>query len=138
MCAIRGDPSMAALSVMYIVATAALIALCQRLPRPRQGPSISNKATDGDAWISRARWKDATNAAVHFDAVTKRFGDVVALNGVSLAIGRGRIHDLARAVRCGKTTLLKLAAGFLGPDGGRCDPRKMRQWTCRPTSAGSA
>src|SRR5712671_3511075 len=58
------------------------------------------------------------NAAVHFDAVTKRFGDVVALNGVSLAIGRGEFMTLLGPSGCGKTTLLKLAAGFLGPDGG--------------------
>jgi spermidine/putrescine ABC transporter ATP-binding subunit len=58
------------------------------------------------------------NAAVHFDAVTKRFGDVVALNKVSLAIGRGEFMTLLGPSGCGKTTLLKLAAGFLGPDGG--------------------
>jgi putative spermidine/putrescine transport system ATP-binding protein len=58
------------------------------------------------------------NAAVHFDAVTKRFGDVVALDGVSLAIGRGEFMTLLGPSGCGKTTLLKLAAGFLGPDGG--------------------
>jgi putative spermidine/putrescine transport system ATP-binding protein len=58
------------------------------------------------------------NAAVRFDAVTKRFGDVVALNGVSLAIGRGEFMTLLGPSGCGKTTLLKLAAGFLGPDGG--------------------
>jgi spermidine/putrescine ABC transporter ATP-binding subunit len=58
------------------------------------------------------------NAAVHFDAVTKRFGDVVALNEVSLAIGRGEFMTLLGPSGCGKTTLLKLAAGFLGPDGG--------------------
>ena len=58
------------------------------------------------------------NTAVHFDAVTKRFGDVVALNEVSLAIGRGEFMTLLGPSGCGKTTLLKLAAGFLGPDGG--------------------
>jgi putative spermidine/putrescine transport system ATP-binding protein len=58
------------------------------------------------------------NAAVQFDAVTKRFGDVVALNEVSLGIGRGEFMTLLGPSGCGKTTLLKLAAGFLGPDGG--------------------
>lgn len=61
---------------------------------------------------------DENAAAVTFDAVTKRFGDVVALNNVSLSVGRGEFMTLLGPSGCGKTTLLKLAAGFLGPDGG--------------------
>jgi putative spermidine/putrescine transport system ATP-binding protein len=69
---------------------------------------------------------DMDGAAVRFDAVTKRFGEVVALDRVSLAIGRGEFMTLLGPSGCGKTTLLKLAAGFLGPDvgsiaiGGEC------------------
>jgi putative spermidine/putrescine transport system ATP-binding protein len=59
-----------------------------------------------------------SEAAVRFDAVTKRFGDVVALNDVSLDIGRGEFMTLLGPSGCGKTTLLRLAAGFLGPDAG--------------------
>ena len=59
-----------------------------------------------------------SEAAVQFDAVTKRFGDVVALNDVSLDIGRGEFMTLLGPSGCGKTTLLRLAAGFLGPDAG--------------------
>jgi spermidine/putrescine ABC transporter ATP-binding subunit len=57
-------------------------------------------------------------AAVRFNAVTKRFGDVLALNDVSLDIGRGEFMTLLGPSGCGKTTLLRLAAGFLGPDAG--------------------
>ena len=61
---------------------------------------------------------ERNDVAVRFDAVTKRFDDVTALNTVSLDIARGEFLTLLGPSGCGKTTLLKLAAGFLGPDGG--------------------
>jgi len=60
---------------------------------------------------------DRTPAArVH--GISKRFGDVVALDDVSLEIGRGTIHGLAGPNGAGKTTLLGLLLGLSAPDSG--------------------
>jgi iron(III) transport system ATP-binding protein len=49
---------------------------------------------------------------------TKRFGDVVAVDGASLDVARGEVVALLGPSGCGKTTLLRLIAGFERPDEG--------------------
>jgi len=51
--------------------------------------------------------------------VTRRFGDFVAVDGVSLAIEAGEFFTLLGPSGCGKTTLLRMIAGFDLPDAGR-------------------
>ena len=50
--------------------------------------------------------------------VSKRFGDATALDTVSATIAAGRITGLVGADGAGKTTLVRLLAGLLVPDGG--------------------
>ena len=51
-------------------------------------------------------------------ALTKRFGGVVAVNAVDLAIGEGRVFGLIGPNGAGKTTLINLISGHFRPDGG--------------------
>jgi putrescine transport system ATP-binding protein len=56
---------------------------------------------------------------VRFDQVTKRFGAVAAVEGLSLDIFEGEFFALLGPSGCGKTTLLRMLAGFETPDDGR-------------------
>ena len=57
-------------------------------------------------------------AAVEARRVSKRFGEVLALDEVSLDIGEGDFFALLGPSGCGKTTLLRIMGGFENPSGG--------------------
>ncbi|MDQ3525485.1 MAG: ATP-binding cassette domain-containing protein [Chloroflexota bacterium] len=52
------------------------------------------------------------------EQVTKRFGDVIALNSVSVEAGAGEIVAILGENGAGKSTLLSCIAGFAAPDAG--------------------
>jgi spermidine/putrescine ABC transporter ATP-binding subunit len=60
----------------------------------------------------------AEPTAVTLDRVTKRFGELTAIDQISLAVHRGELMTLLGPSGCGKTTLLNLVAGFLLPESG--------------------
>jgi ribose transport system ATP-binding protein len=52
------------------------------------------------------------------EGLTKRFGGVLALDGIDLTVGRGEIHSIVGENGAGKSTLLKIVSGILKADGG--------------------
>jgi ABC-type Fe3+/spermidine/putrescine transport system ATPase subunit len=56
--------------------------------------------------------------SIEIRGITKRFGEVTAVDGVSLAIGRGEFFALLGPSGCGKTTLLRMIGGLEAPSAG--------------------
>jgi ABC-2 type transport system ATP-binding protein len=52
------------------------------------------------------------------DSIVRRFGDVTALDGVSLSVARGTIYGLLGPNGAGKTTLIRVLTTLLKPDSG--------------------
>jgi iron(III) transport system ATP-binding protein len=71
------------------------------------------------SWGRRGTAGAAIPMALGFEGVTQRFGEVTALKDVSLSIEPGKIVALLGQSGCGKTTLLRLAAGVERPSAGR-------------------
>jgi ABC-2 type transport system ATP-binding protein len=60
-----------------------------------------------------------TEAAVLADGLTKRFGDLVAVDHLSLTVVPGEAFALVGPDGAGKTTTMRLLCGIMDPDGGR-------------------
>jgi len=77
-------------------------------PRPAQPAAAGDEVTP-------------TRASVHVTGVRKRYGDVVALDGIELTVRAGEFFTLLGPSGSGKTTLLRLIAGFERPDTGKIE-----------------
>jgi ABC-type sugar transport system ATPase subunit len=56
---------------------------------------------------------------IEFVDISKRFGGVQALDGVTFAVDRGQIHALVGENGAGKSTLIRICGGVYGADTGR-------------------
>jgi len=61
---------------------------------------------------------DPTTPAISIRGVTKRFGDVVAVDDLTIDIREGEFITLLGPSGCGKTTTMRMVAGFEEPDAG--------------------
>jgi len=62
---------------------------------------------------------EVVGAIVRTDQLSKRYGDLLAVNNVSLAIPRGSIYGLIGPNGAGKTTLMTMVASLLLPSSGQ-------------------
>ena len=76
------------------------------------------------------------DAQIIVDGLVKRFGDFVAVDGVSFDVARGEIMGFLGPNGAGKSTLIRILCGLLRPSGGRAlvagidvakDPDAVRQ-----------
>jgi ABC-type Fe3+/spermidine/putrescine transport system ATPase subunit len=66
----------------------------------------------------KARGGTSSAGALSLNGVTRRFGDFTAVDNVSVEVGPGELLALVGASGSGKTTTLRIAAGYESPDSG--------------------
>jgi ABC-2 type transport system ATP-binding protein len=62
-----------------------------------------------------------TDIAILAEGLTKRFGDVVALDGIDFQVPAGTVFGLLGPNGAGKTTAIRILTTILPPDGGRAE-----------------
>ncbi len=76
-------------------------------------------ATQAKSLASRPWLDPAATPQILIDGVTKSYGNTAAVDNISLSIYKGEMFALVGASGCGKTTLLRMLAGFVDPSAGR-------------------
>ena len=68
--------------------------------------------------VGKRSARPAVSPAIHAVALSKRFGDTVAVKSLSLTVERGEVFGFLGPNGAGKTTVVKLLLGLARPSGG--------------------
>ena len=85
-------------------------------PEARLGPGTASGCRAGASAARRAR---RSRPQLAFETIVQAYGSLRALDGVSLTVEPGELVCLLGHSGCGKTTLLRVAAGVEAPTAGR-------------------
>ena len=117
--AARGAPTPALNALASIMVAITLARLGARLPRVQAARARHGRLG------ARVHWRDLDEhergiaaGRIEIVSLTKRFGDVAAVDDISLDIAGGEFFSMVGPSGCGKTTTLRMIAGFERPDEG--------------------
>ena len=78
--------------------------------------------------IGRLIVHQSDEPVIRFERITKRFGSLIALDGLDLTVARGEIVGLLGPNGAGKTTTLRVLLGLLRPTSGRAEVLGIDAW----------
>ncbi|MGF6887847.1 ABC-2 type transport system ATP-binding protein [Nocardia sp. GAS34] len=94
-----------------------------------------SESTGGTVVAQAPTGPDSAAAVVYTEALTKRYGDQVAVDAVDMTVHRGEIYGFLGPNGAGKTTTLRMLVGLIRPTSGTAtvlghhpgDPRVLRR-----------
>ena len=87
-------------------------------PRPSVAADAPRAAGVGTGETARTSPPCSPRPLLTLDGVTRTFGGLRAVDGVSLSVAAGTIHGIIGPNGAGKTTVFNVINGFLAPDAG--------------------
>jgi branched-chain amino acid transport system permease protein len=87
--------------------------------RRRLGPALSPEVRGGGSADAARPAAVAPAGSLHIESLSRRFGGVQAIAGLSFDIQPGTVHSIIGPNGAGKTTLLNLLTGVYAPSSGR-------------------
>ena len=75
--------------------------------------------TPQDYYVDRPWMEPEAEPFIKIQGITKQFDDFIAVDNIDLEIYKGELFSLLGGSGCGKTTLLRMLAGFETPNAGR-------------------